>query len=76
MYKIYQEWTYWFIRREAKAFAIGYKTLYRRIHRGQTCNMAHAYQQILTISEEKAILKWTGEAKIGCNAKSLYVVLL
>jgi len=46
------------LRRTAEAYDIPLTTLRRRLAGGTTYIKAHAYQQLLTTAEEKAVVRW------------------
>jgi len=46
------------LRRTAEAYDIPLTTLRRRLAGGTTRIKAHAYQQLLTTAEEKAVVRW------------------
>ena len=46
------------LRRTAEAYDIPLTTLRRRLAEGISCALAHESQQLLTVAEEKAIVRW------------------
>jgi len=46
------------LRKTAEAYGLAYTTLNRRVHGGLPRMLAHAYQQLISPAEEKAILRW------------------
>jgi len=46
------------IRQTVEAHDVAFSTLRRRLNSGMTCSLAHATQQLLTVAEEKAVVRW------------------
>ena len=46
------------LRRTAEAYDIPLTTLRRRLAGGISCALAHESQQLLTVAEEKAVVRW------------------
>ena len=46
------------LRRTAEAYNISLTTFRRRLAGGVSCALAHESQQLLTVAEEKAVVRW------------------
>jgi len=46
------------VRNAAEAFGVHYSTLRRHLKGGKSRKLAHVHQQLLTLAEERAIVRW------------------